>query len=111
MQTKAKGDFSEPKENVDKDKAIANQEHIRDIKCLRCLGRGHIASQYLNKRTILMRDSTYKSGDEDDDLDEMPKLEDCSDDKGGNMLTLIKGKSLVARQALNTQLKVKDGDK
>ena len=45
----------------------------------------------------MMHDDTYESGEEDDDLVEMPELEDCSDDEGGNMLTPIEGKSLVVR--------------
>ena len=40
----------------------------------------------------------------------MPELEDCSDDEGGNMLTPMDGKSFIARQAFNTQLKGEDGD-
>ena len=57
-----------------------------------------------------MCDGTYESGEEDDDLDEMLELEDCSNDEGSNMLTPMEEKSLVVRRALNTQLKVEDGD-
>ena len=49
-----------------------------------------------------MHDGTYESGAKYDNLDDMPKLEDCSDNKGGNMLIPIEGKSLVAKCAFNT---------
>ena len=65
VQSKAISDSSKPKESVDKGKAIVNQECTKDIKCLKCLGWGHIASQCPNKRTILMCDGTYESRDED----------------------------------------------
>ena len=106
VQAKTKPEFNTPKESLDKGKAMANQECTKDIKCFKCFGWGHIASQCPNKRTILMSDVTYKSRDEDDDLDDMPKLEDSSDDEGGNILTQMEGKSLIIKQALNMQLQV-----
>jgi hypothetical protein len=40
------------------------------------------------------------------DSDEMPKLVDASDDDGVEYL--VEGESLVARRALNTQIKIDD---
>ncbi|KAL4377665.1 hypothetical protein GQ457_02G026180 [Hibiscus cannabinus] len=33
------------------------QERSRDIQCFKCLGRGHVASQCPNRRTMLLRDN------------------------------------------------------
>ena len=41
----------------------------RDIKCFKCQGRGHIASQCPNKRVMVMRDNgDIKTNDEEDEL-------------------------------------------
>ena len=38
----------------------------RDIKCFKCQGRGHIASQCPNKRTMLVRaDGEYETEEEE----------------------------------------------
>ena len=48
-----------------------------EIKCFKCLGRGHIASQCPNQRVMVLRDSgEIESSDEEIDPD-MPELEDA----------------------------------
>ncbi|XP_038972593.1 uncharacterized protein LOC120104828 [Phoenix dactylifera] len=66
--------------------------------------KGHIASQCPNKRTM----HTYDNGDvlTDSESDElMPSLEDASDD---GVEYPVEGESLVARRALNSQVKGDD---
>ncbi|KAJ9701225.1 hypothetical protein PVL29_006532 [Vitis rotundifolia] len=82
-----------------------SQTHNRDIKCFRCLGVGHIASQCPNKRTMIVRvDEEVETKSEEDD-DQMPSLEDACDDK---VEYLVEGESLVARHALSAQVKEDD---
>ena len=85
-----------------------NKEKTRDIKCFKCLGRGHIASQCPNKRTMVAREHgeiETKSEDSDHDDEEIPQLEDCSDDCiEGHM----GGELLVTRRTLSVQMKEED---
>ncbi|XP_058006767.1 uncharacterized protein LOC131182135 [Hevea brasiliensis] len=82
----------------------------RDIKCFRCLGKGHYASQCPNKRVMVMRpngeiESEDDDVDDDDASESMPPLEEASDVEhavGGNIL--------VVRHALSAQAKEEEGD-
>ncbi|GKU99786.1 hypothetical protein SLEP1_g12580 [Rubroshorea leprosula] len=72
-----------------------------DIKCFRCQGRGHIASQCPNKRVMVMQDNgEIVIKDEDSDTDEMPPLEDTYEEEFA-----VHGDLLVARRALSVQAK------
>ncbi|XP_031405676.1 uncharacterized protein LOC116214408, partial [Punica granatum] len=74
----------------------------RDIKCFKCQGRGHIASQCPNKRVMVMRDNgDIVTDTEDSDTDDMPPLEDVPEEEylAPDALTL------VARRALSLQTK------
>jgi len=77
----------------------------RDVKCFRCQGFGHIASQCPNKRVmIVLENGEIESASSSED--EMPPLEDCSDVE---VEEPVHGDLLVTRRALSIQPK-DDGD-
>ncbi|GKV11590.1 hypothetical protein SLEP1_g22836 [Rubroshorea leprosula] len=88
----------------EKSKTNSMQGRNRDVKCFRCLRRGHIASQCPNKHTmILKKDGEIETEGESDD-DFMPPLEDADD----GMEYAVDGELLVTRHALNVQAKEDD---
>uniref|UniRef100_A0A2N9GKK8 Reverse transcriptase n=1 Tax=Fagus sylvatica TaxID=28930 RepID=A0A2N9GKK8_FAGSY len=92
----------------DKPKVESQPSRNRDIKCFKCLGSGHIASQCPNRRVMIMRDNGEVMTESEDDSDGMPELVDASDDDG--VVYPVTGESLVARRALNTHIKVDDAE-
>uniref|UniRef100_A0A2N9HAL2 CCHC-type domain-containing protein n=1 Tax=Fagus sylvatica TaxID=28930 RepID=A0A2N9HAL2_FAGSY len=91
-----------------KPKVESQPSRNRDIKCFKCLGSGHIASQCPNRRVMIMRDNGEVMTESEDDSDGMPELVDASDDDG--VVYPVTGESLVARRALNTHIKVDDAE-
>jgi hypothetical protein len=89
-----------------KPKVESQPSRNRDIKCFKCLGSGHIASQCPNRRVMIMRDNGEVMTECEDDSDGMPELVDASDDDG--VVYPVTGEPLVARRALNTHIKVDD---
>ncbi|GLT94092.1 hypothetical protein SLE2022_118510 [Rubroshorea leprosula] len=76
----------------------------RDIKCFKCKGKGHIASQCPNKRVMVMRDNgEIVTEDKDSDTNEMPPLEGAYKEEFA-----VHGDLLVARRALSVQAKDMD---
>ena len=52
-----------------------------DIKCFKCQGKGHIASECVNKRVIMLRDNGTSIIEDETEDNEMPPLEDIEDEE------------------------------
>ncbi|KAH9792628.1 Endonuclease [Citrus sinensis] len=87
--------------NQSKGKSESQHSRNRDIKCFKCLGTGHIASQCPNKRVMILRDDGDVETESESDDDPMPPLEDAND----GVEYPVDGKLMVARRALNMQVK------
>uniref|UniRef100_A0A2N9GXJ1 RNA-directed DNA polymerase n=1 Tax=Fagus sylvatica TaxID=28930 RepID=A0A2N9GXJ1_FAGSY len=79
----------------------------RDIKCFKCQGWGHIASQCVNKRVMVInaQGELELENEEEVDDDDMPPLEDADDEQSA-----VVGDLLVARRVLNVQVKEEESN-
>ncbi|GFS39345.1 hypothetical protein Acr_00g0062420 [Actinidia rufa] len=100
---------SEPKNattnTASQGKPASTLTHSSEIKCFKCQGRGHIASQCPNKRVMVIRENGEFECEDEPNCDEMPPLEDTSmgDEEFGADHGEMLG--LVARRALSLQVK------
>ncbi|XP_031375623.1 uncharacterized protein LOC116190098 [Punica granatum] len=109
QEEKAKGNKPATKPSSDskeRGNSSSQPQRNRDVKCFRCLGSGHYASQCPNKRAMIMLDNgEIASADEyESDTDSMPSLEDADDVEHA-----VSGQTLVVLRALHVQAK-EDGD-
>ena len=79
----------------------------RDIKCFKCQGRGHIASQCVNKRVMVINAQGELESENEEEVDDndMPPLEDADDEQSA-----VVGDLLVARRVLNMQVKEEESN-
>ncbi|XP_041011316.1 uncharacterized protein LOC121255094 [Juglans microcarpa x Juglans regia] len=79
----------------------------RDIKCFKRQGRGHLASQCVNKRVMVInaQGELESENEEEVDNDDMPSLEDADDEQNA-----VVGDLLVARRVLNVQVKEEESN-
>ncbi|KAL4384341.1 hypothetical protein GQ457_15G018120 [Hibiscus cannabinus] len=83
LQIRERAETSKPKTSVvdvGRGKHSMHQERTRDIQCFKCLGRGHVASQCPNWRTMLLRDNGEIVSDHEDDVHDPIQVEDDEDD-------------------------------
>ena len=79
------------------------------MRCFKCQGFAHIASQCPNQRVMLVRNGEVVTDDEEDDCEGMPPLmrEEEDEEEIIEQPTLDRlGHTLVARRALSTQASV-----
>ncbi|XP_040971345.1 uncharacterized protein, partial [Gossypium hirsutum] len=80
-----------------KNESVSNRS--RDIKCFKCQGRGHIASQCPNRRVMVVRSNgEIESEDEQEEEPEIPMEE------GEELELPVEGELLVVKRSLNIQV-------
>ncbi|XP_039059944.1 uncharacterized protein LOC120203854 [Hibiscus syriacus] len=101
---KEKAETSSPKPLVvenGRGKKQIQTERTRDIQCFKCLGRGHIASQCPNRRTMMTRMNGEIESESDNDEQDTPLMDDDEDDD--QIQTYATGEALVVKRSLNAQ--------
>ncbi|XP_052486321.1 uncharacterized protein LOC128041058 [Gossypium raimondii] len=90
--------MNKPVGEASKGKEVAILNRSREIKCFKCLGRGHIASQCPNRSNMIVRANGEIESEEDDDEepDEVTKEED-------ELEYAVDGEILVIKRSLSLQ--------
>ncbi|XP_068644704.1 uncharacterized protein [Aristolochia californica] len=84
-------------------KSVPPSTRSSDIKCFKCQGRGQIASQCPNKQIMVIRNNGEIESENEDDLVDMPPLEDVpigDEEVGADHGEML---ALVVQRALNLQ--------
>ncbi|XP_040947385.1 uncharacterized protein [Gossypium hirsutum] len=89
---------SKPVGETSKGKEVVMPNRSREIKCFKCLGRGHIASQCPNRTNMILRANGEIESEEDDDEnpDEAAEEED-------ELEYAVDGEILVIKRSLSLQ--------
>ncbi|KAL4651966.1 hypothetical protein ACB092_01G198800 [Castanea dentata] len=85
----------------------ASSSKTHDIKCFKCQGRGHIASQCVNKRVMVINAQGELESENEEEVEnvDMPSLEDADDEQNA-----VAGDLLVTRRVLNVQVKEEESN-
>nr|XP_027062889.1 uncharacterized protein LOC113689296 [Coffea arabica] len=102
--------FSKPPSSTPKFEEPRAQTRARDTRCFKCQGKGHIASQCPNQKTMIMMQNDEIVSEDEAEYEGMPPLEGGSDGESPNeeefsALEGHFGTALVARRALTTRVK------
>ncbi|KAA3487785.1 Transposon Ty3-I Gag-Pol polyprotein [Gossypium australe] len=93
---------TKPVAESSKGKAVENfQNRWRDIKCFKCLGRGHIASQCPNRSAMVLRPNSDIESEEEDEKNEN-EIDTPTDDEE-ELEYAVKGEMLVVKMSLSAQ--------
>ncbi|XP_019184978.1 PREDICTED: uncharacterized protein LOC109179930 [Ipomoea nil] len=100
----SKGEASKPKEAVDKSKGKVEFSSTKPsgVRCFRCQGRGHIAKDCLNKKTMIIND--FGDIQTESDQDKEMSNED-SQGESAEIQEAVEGEFLMVRRMLNAQAK------
>ncbi|KAL4280180.1 hypothetical protein GQ457_03G020830 [Hibiscus cannabinus] len=101
IQTKDGSGSSKPNKPIiesNKGKNTSTPVRSRDVQCFKCLGRGHIASQFPNRNAMFIRENgEIESDHEEEEETEVPIDED-------EMEFAVDGEALVVKRSLSTQV-------
>ncbi|KAH9704886.1 hypothetical protein KPL70_011644 [Citrus sinensis] len=92
---------SEPSKHNTQGNIVTSTIRNRDIKCFKCQGRGHIASECVNQRVMILRDNGEIVTEDETKENEIQPLEDIEDEE----YIAPRELTLVARRALSVQVK------
>ncbi|KAL4387363.1 hypothetical protein GQ457_09G018060 [Hibiscus cannabinus] len=104
VQIRERAESSKPKPpvaDVGRGKQPMHQEHSSDILCFKCLGRGHIASQCPNRRTMLLLDSGEIESESEEDEPKLPR--ETVQEEDDTLQSFETGDVLVIKRSLTTQ--------
>nr|KYP46434.1 Retrovirus-related Pol polyprotein from transposon 297 family [Cajanus cajan] len=98
-------DKGKTKEEKEKKNTSHTSTKSSDIKCFKCLGRGHIASQCPNKKVMILRgQDIYSSQDEATTSPSSSEdEEEASEGQSCEVTYLYNGELLMMRRVLNNQ--------
>ena len=75
------GSRAEPPKHNTQGNTVTPTIMNHDIKCFKCQGRGHIASECVNQRVMVLRDNGEIVTEDEMEENEIPPLEDVEDEE------------------------------